>query len=138
MSAAANGRLRQAGSPIFVAILASLLAFTGPIATAAADPLLLDVARAQAGFDARTGEPVISIVLTEASRGAFTTFTAGNIGRKTELRLDGRVLASPVIREPIAGGSMQISGALTVAGAKEIADKLSSANARIEVEVVPD
>jgi preprotein translocase subunit SecD len=108
------------------------------IAAARAEPLLLAVARAEAAFDQYTRQPIVTIVLTEAGKTAFAKFTTDNVGHKTEFRTDGRVLMSPVIREPITGGTVQISGSFTAAAAREFASKLSAATARIEVEVVSD
>jgi preprotein translocase subunit SecD len=106
------------------------------IGAANAQPLLLEVQRATAEFDQRTNEPIIRFTLKEASRKAFADFTTRNVGRKAELRVDGRVLMRPVIREPILGGSGQISGGLTVEDATTIAGRLSSGAAKIEVEAV--
>jgi preprotein translocase subunit SecD len=114
-----------------IAVLAS-------IAVVAADPLVLEVVSAKAGFDQRTKEPIVSYKLTESSARSFADLTAQNVGRKTELRVDGRVIMKPVIREPILGGSGQLSGSLTLDEAKDIAERLSAGSAKIEVELVPD
>jgi preprotein translocase subunit SecD len=106
------------------------------IAVAAAEPLALEVAQAQVGFDQRTNEPVISFRLTEASGRQFAALTSANVGKKAEIRVDGRALMAPVIREPILGGSGQIAAGFKVEEAKELADRLSSRRARMEVEAV--
>jgi hypothetical protein len=108
------------------------------VAMLRAEPLILAVASAQQAFDQYTSQPVIAIRLTAESAAAFGKFTTENVGRKIELRADGRVLMSPVIRDPILGGTLQVSGSFTVAEAKEIARKLSAPNARIEAEAVAD
>ena len=61
-------------------------------AVAAAEPLSIEIARAQVGFDQRTNEPVISFRMSEASKRLFADFTTKNVGRKVEIRVDGRVL----------------------------------------------
>jgi preprotein translocase subunit SecD len=104
---------------------------------AAAEPLLLEIASVQESFDARTKEPVVTFKLKEASGRMYADFTAQNVGRSTELRVDGRVVMKPVIREPILGGSGQISENLSVDQAREVAERLSS-GARVEIEVVAD
>jgi preprotein translocase subunit SecD len=99
-------------------------------------PLRLQIEKATPGLDERTREPVVSILLTARSGRMFAELTTKSVGRKTELRIDGKVVASPIIREPIKGGSLQISGNMTIADAKELADRLNSGAANIEVEVV--
>ena len=44
----------------------------------------------------------------------FAEITSANVGRPFAIVLDGKVLSAPVIREPITGGSGQISGSFTV------------------------
>jgi preprotein translocase subunit SecD len=99
-------------------------------------PLRLQIESATPVFDARTKEPVISIRLTERSGRMFAELTKENVGRRTEVRIDGKVVMSPIIREPILGGSLQVSGDFTLKDAQEIADRLNSGAARVEVEVV--
>ena len=53
-------------------------------------------------------EPVIAFRFTGAR--AFARYTAENVGRPFAVVLDDVVLSSPVIREPILGGSGQVSG----------------------------
>jgi preprotein translocase subunit SecD len=101
---------------------------------ASAAPLVLEVARATPGFDQRTGEPMITITLTTPSLLEFAKFTAANVGAKTELRADGKVVASIIIKEPIRG-AFQISP-LTVKQVADLANRMSTGNATIEVEVV--
>jgi preprotein translocase subunit SecD len=108
------------------------------LAIAAAQPLLLEVQTAEAEFDQRTGQPIVTFRLTADSARRFAAFTQNNVGRAAEFRVDGRTLMKPVIREPILGGTGQISASLTVEQAKALAARLSSGNARIEVEAVPN
>jgi len=68
---------------------------------------------AQAGFDPRTGKPMVSFTLDGAGARQFATITSQNVGRPFAIVLDGKVLSAPVIREPILGGSGQISGGFT-------------------------
>ena len=107
-------------------------------AVAAAEPLSIEIARAQVGFDPRTNEPVISFRMSEASKRVFADFTTKNVGRKVEIRVDGRALMAPVIREPILGGMGQIAAGLKLDEAKALADRLSSGRAKMEIEAVAD
>ena len=119
-----------------VSLAAALLAASLSAALAAA--LSLTVLRAEAIADRATGEPVVSIMFDPASTEAFAAFTRDNVGRKTVVRIDGEDVMSPIIREPILGGEVQISGGMTMADAKALAARLSSGDARIEVELVEE
>ena len=69
---------------------------------------------ARAGFDQRTGEPMVSFRFDSAGARQFADITRANVGRPFAIVLDGKVLSAPVIREPITGGSGQISGSFSV------------------------
>ncbi len=105
---------------------------------ALAEPLRLAVAYASASVDAATGQPVIDFRMTEDSAKAFAELTAANVGRTMELRIDGKTVLAPVIREPILGGSGQISGGLDGVDVDALARRLANGHARMEVEIVGD
>ena len=99
-------------------------------------PLRLQIASAAPIIDERTKEPAVTFRLTERSGRLFAEFTGNNIGRTIEIRIDGKAVMRPIIREPILGGSVQITGGFTLQEAKELADRLSSGAAGVEAEVV--
>ncbi|MFU0503017.1 protein translocase subunit SecD [Pseudaminobacter sp. NGMCC 1.201702] len=72
------------------------------------------LADARAGFDQRTHEPIVSFRFDSIGARQFAEITSTNVGRPFAIVLDGKVLSAPVIREPITGGSGQISGSFTV------------------------
>ncbi len=80
-----------------------------------------DLTDAQAGFDPRTGEPVVNFKFNTAGSRKFAQATLENVGRRFAIILDNKVLSAPVIREPITGGSGQISGSFTVQTANDLA-----------------
>jgi len=110
-----------------------LLTITG---AAVAAPLKVEVASVQAAYDQRTNEPVITFTMSESSRKAFAELTRANVGHKLAIRIDGKTVSEPVIREPILGGAGQISGRFTVQQARDIAARLSAGTAKLEVEIV--
>ncbi len=65
---------------------------------------------ARVAFDPQTNEPVVSFRFDSAGALRFADITRANVGRPFAIVLDGKVLSAPVIREPITGGSGQISG----------------------------
>jgi|RhiMethySRZTD1v2_1073278.scaffolds.fasta_scaffold1448226_2 hypothetical protein len=99
-------------------------------------PLRLQVERAEATLDTRTKEPVVVITMVARSGRMFGELTENNIGRRLVLRIDGQVVSEPIIREPIKGGVVQISGNMTVKDAAALAERLGKGEARIEVELV--
>jgi preprotein translocase subunit SecD len=105
---------------------------------ALAQPLVLEIASARAAFDQRTNEPIVAFTMTDASGRAFADFTTNNVGRKVDFRVDGRTVMSPVIREPILGKTGQIAGGFSVEAARDIAERLASGAAKLEVEAAPN
>ena len=73
-----------------------------------------DLTDAQPGFDQRTSEPIVSFRFNSSGARKFAQVTQENVGRPFAIVLDNEVISAPVIREPIIGGSGQISGSFTV------------------------
>jgi protein-export membrane protein SecD len=80
-----------------------------------------DLVDAQAAFDARTSEPVITFRFSAEGARRFAQVTQENVGKPFAIVFDNEVLSAPIIREPILGGSGQISGSLTVQDANDMA-----------------
>ncbi len=76
---------------------------------------------AQPSFDQRSNEPVVSFRFNASGAKKFGAVTSANVNQPFAIVLDGRVVSAPVIREPILGGSGQISGNFTVQGANDLA-----------------
>ncbi|MGY9003888.1 MAG: preprotein translocase subunit SecD, partial [Rhodospirillales bacterium] len=75
---------------------------------------------AQPSFDSRTNEPVVTFRFDTRGARKFGDITTKNIGVPFAIILDGKVITAPVIREPILGGSGQISGSFTVQGSQDL------------------
>jgi protein-export membrane protein SecD len=80
-----------------------------------------DLTDAQPGFDQRTSEPVVNFRFNTAGSRKFAQATTENVGQPFAIVLDNEVISAPVIREPITGGSGQISGNFTVQSANDLA-----------------
>ncbi|MGA7805924.1 protein translocase subunit SecD [Bradyrhizobium sp.] len=80
-----------------------------------------DLNDAQAGFDPRSGEPVVNFRFNSNGSRKFAQATSENVGQPFAIVLDNQVISAPVIREPITGGSGQISGSFTVQSANDLA-----------------
>jgi preprotein translocase subunit SecD len=97
-----------------------------------------DLADAQPGFDSRTGEPVINFRFNQIGARKFGNFTKDHVGRPFAIVLDDKVLSAPVIREPILGGSGQISGNFTVEGTNTLAVQLRSGSLPTKLTIVEE
>jgi len=75
----------------------------------------------QPSFDGRTNEPVVTFRFDSAGAKRFGNVTSKNVDRPFAIVLDGHVITAPVIREPILGGSGQISGNFSVQEAQDLA-----------------
>ena len=80
-----------------------------------------DLTDAQPGFDQRTSEPIVSFRFNTNGARKFAQVTQENVGKPFAIVLDNEVISAPVIREPILGGSGQISGSFTVQSANDLA-----------------
>ena len=80
-----------------------------------------DLTDAQPGFDQRTSEPIVTFRFNSNGARRFAQATQENVGRPFAIVLDNEVISAPVIREPILGGSGQISGSFTVQAANDLA-----------------
>ncbi len=75
---------------------------------------------AQPGFDQRSSEPIVSFRFNTSGARKFAQATQENVGKPFAIVLDNEVISAPVIREPILGGSGQISGSFTVQSANDL------------------
>ncbi len=76
---------------------------------------------AQATFDSRTNEPVVSFRFDSKGATRFGQATQQNVGKLFAIILDNHVISAPQIREPILGGTGQISGNFTPQSANDLA-----------------
>jgi preprotein translocase subunit SecD len=79
-----------------------------------------DLVDAQPGFDQRTSEPIVSFRFNSNGARRFAQISQENVGKPFAIVLDNQVISAPVIREPILGGSGQISGNFTVQEANDL------------------
>jgi SecD/SecF fusion protein len=80
-----------------------------------------NIVDAQAGIDKYVQVPVVTFVFDEEGKAKFGKVTAENVGRQLAIVLDEIVMSAPVIREPILGGTGQISGNFTLESAEDLA-----------------
>ncbi len=84
-----------------------------------------DLVDAQPAFD-QNGLPSVTFRFNPAGARTFGQYTSENVGALFATVLDGEVITAPQIREPITGGSGQITGNFTVQSSTELAILLRS------------
>lgn len=93
---------------------------------------------AQATFDQRTNEPVVSFRFDTKGATRFGRATQQNVGRLFAIILDSNVISAPRIREPILGGNGQISGNFTVQSANDLAVLLRAGALPADLTIVEE
>ena len=80
--------------------------------------------------------PAVRIVLTPEARKTVAKLTLQHIGDVIELRVDGDLVMAPVVQSPILEGVVMISGSMTQAEARALAERLADRTARITLTPV--
>jgi len=76
------------------------------------------------------GQPVISLVFTDAGAKQFAEVTRQNVHHQLAIIIDGRLCEAPNIMMEITGGQAEISGKFTKKETKDLAAQISAALAR--------
>jgi preprotein translocase subunit SecD len=97
-----------------------------------------DLADAQPGFDSNTNEPVVNFRFNQRGAKIFGKVSTENVGKPFAMVLDGKVISAPVIREPILGGTGQISGNFSVKDANNLAILLRSGALPAKLTIVEE
>ena len=93
---------------------------------------------AQATFDQRTNEPVVSFRFDAKGAQRFGQATQQNVGRPFAIILDNQVISAPRINEPILGGTGQISGNFTPESANDLAVLLRAGALPADLTIVEE
>ncbi|HMN87021.1 MAG TPA: protein translocase subunit SecD, partial [Bauldia sp.] len=97
-----------------------------------------DLVDAQTSFDQRTNEPVVSFRLSTSGARKFGDLTQKNVGGLFAIVLEDKVISAPQIREPILGGSGQISGSFSVESANDLAILLRAGSLPAKLTIVEE
>lgn len=100
-----------------------------------------NITDAQQGFD-QNGAPAVNISLDSTGGSIFADLTRENIGKRMAMVLidqgKAEVVTAPVIRSAITGGNVQITGAMTVAGANDTALLLRAGSLAAPMQIVEE
>jgi protein-export membrane protein SecD len=77
-------------------------------------------------MDSQTNETVVSFTLDRVGAKRFAKATLSGVGKRLAIVLDGKIISAPNVREPIIGGSGQITGNFTFQSATDLALLLRS------------
>ncbi|MBV9571820.1 MAG: protein translocase subunit SecD [Alphaproteobacteria bacterium] len=72
-------------------------------------------------FSQQSGQAVVNFRFDSVGAREFGDVTRQDVGRRFAIVLDNKVIEAPVIREPILGGSGEISGNFTIQSAGDLA-----------------
>ena len=81
---------------------------------------------AKPSMNSQTNETVVSFSLDRVGAKKFGKATSSGVGKRLAIVLDGKIISAPSVREPIIGGSGQISGTFTFQSATDLALLLRS------------
>lgn len=88
------------------------------------------------GQGALANEPIVTITFNDEGAALFEEITRGNVGEQLAIFLDGSIVSSPVINEPIMGGTAVISGNFTPDEARDLAQNLNFGALPMPIELV--
>ena len=71
-------------------------------------------------MNSQTNETVVSFSLDRVGAKKFGKATSTGVGKQLAIVLDGKIISAPSVREPIIGGSGQISGDFTFQSATDL------------------
>ena len=97
---------------------------------------------AQQDFDSKTNAPAVALRLNNQGAAIFGDLTRANVDKRMAMVLidQGKkeVVTAPNINEPITGGRVQISGAMSVSEAKDIALLLRAGSLAAPMEIIEE
>jgi preprotein translocase subunit SecD len=82
------------------------------------------VAGAEATYDRRRGDYVVTVTLTPAGRETFALLTESHVGDIVAVVVDGEVITAPRINEPIGSGTFELQGQQSLAESRQLASRL--------------
>ena len=91
-----------------------------------------------ASFQYNQNEPVVTFSFNKEGSDIFAQMTSDNVGTRFAIVLDGALITAPVIREPITGGSGQISGGFNNESANNLAIILKSGSLPTEIQIIQE
>ncbi|OGY97043.1 MAG: protein-export membrane protein SecD [Candidatus Komeilibacteria bacterium RIFOXYD2_FULL_37_8] len=95
-----------------------------------------DIAKAQLSFEQNTQAPLVLLSFNDKGRDLFGELTTDNVGKPIAIFLDGVLISSPVVNEPIKDGQAQITGNFSILEAKELVKNLNLGALPVPIELI--
>lgn len=94
------------------------------------------LSKARVEFDPNSGMPTIALSFNDEGKKMFASVTERNVNKPVAIFLDGHLISSPVVREPIRDGQAVISGDFSIAEAKQLAQRLNAGALPVPINLV--
>ncbi len=91
--------------------------------------------RANLQFE-QNGAAIVGIQFNDEGRKLFGELTTKHVGSLIAIFLDGQPISTPVVNQPILGGSAVIQGNFTIESAKTLAQRLNAGALPVPIELV--
>ncbi len=88
--------------------------------------------------DQQTGGWVVNFKFDSVGARKFSQVTQENVGHRFAIKLDDKVITAPTIREPITGGSGQISGNFTAEDATNLSVLLNAGALPAPIKIIQE
>jgi protein-export membrane protein SecD len=97
-----------------------------------------NVRNASVGFDQSTSNPIPLVFINFDAEGGklFEEITTARVGDVIGIFLDGQPISTPIVQQPIYGGSATISGNFTIQDARLLAQRLNAGALPVPVELL--
>lgn len=92
--------------------------------------------RSQITFDQTTGQPQVSLELTDDGAKLFADITKRNLNKIVAIYIDGQPISTPVVQSEIPDGRAVISGKFSVTEAKLLANRLNAGALPVPISLV--
>jgi SecD/SecF fusion protein len=97
-----------------------------------------NLTNAHAATDQQSGGWVVDFRFDSVGARKFAQITQQNVGHRFAVVLDNKVITAPVIREPITGGSGQISGNFTAQDASTLSTLLNAGALPAPISIIEE
>ncbi|MBT4856939.1 protein translocase subunit SecD [Candidatus Uhrbacteria bacterium] len=95
-----------------------------------------DVERASVAFDQNTNVPYVLLDFSSEGGDMFGQITEENVGEVIGIFLDGAAISTPVVQEPIYGGTATIQGSFSLEEAKVLAQRLNAGALPVPIDLL--
>lgn len=92
--------------------------------------------RANVQFDPNSGLPTVALEFNDEGKELFSQITERNVEKRVAIFLDGAIISSPVVKEPIREGKAVISGDFTISEAKQLVQRLNAGALPVPITLV--